>query len=591
MNETIKQKLKTLPEKPGSYQMLSANGTIIYVGKAKNLKSRVRSYFVGSHDQKTQHMVSEIDDFRYIITPTEKAAFLLELSLIKEHQPKYNILLMDDKTYPYIEITDETHPRLTITRNVKKRHKNLFGPFPDAHSARKTMNLLNRIFPLRKCRTMPDKVCLYYHIGQCLAPCAFAVDQKEYDTIIKKIRRFLSGRSDELRYEIEEAMHTHADNMEYEKAQEKKELLQAIEETTEQQQIIFSDLKDRDIFSFATYDRFMAVTVLFMRRGRIIFSENKIMTYYAEAANQFLAYLAQFYENKPLPSEILVPEGVDYALIEDQLEARHHVPRRGQKTELTAMARENAENALQNDLKAYLNREKKTLGATEALGELLNIDPPTRIDAFDNSHTMGSNQVAAMVVFKNGIPDKKNYRKYHLNAHSGQDDIAGMHEVIHRRYERMIRENDEYPDLIVIDGGFAQKKAAEEEIHALYLEIPVIGLKKDDKHRTDVLITPGDNEVTLDRHGFLYVLLTKIQDEVHRFAITFHRSVQKKQIYGSILDAIPKIGKKTKQKLLRKYKTIENIKKATDDELKQLRMTKPAIENLRVALRDYKLTK
>jgi excinuclease ABC subunit C len=584
MNQTIKNKLASLPDNPGSYQMLDASGKIIYVGKAKNLKSRVRSYFVGSHDQKTQNLISNTVDFTYLVTASELEAFLLELSLIKEHSPKYNIMLMDDKSYPYIEITNEKNPKLIITRKPSKKSKNAFGPFPDASSARETLYLLNRIFPLRKCVTLPKKVCLYYHMGQCLGPCVYPVEQASYDEIIQKIRHFLSGYNKDLIQELKEKMMIHSDKLEFEKAKEYKDILFAIERTTQKQQVIFSDLKNRDIIQYHLIDQYMAVTIIFMRQGKIIFSETQIFTVYDNEEDSFLSYLAQFYALHPIPQEVLVPREFDYSLVEELLEKRIHAPLRGDKMKLLEMAKENAKIHLQNNLQDFLKKHAKTIGALDTLGELLHIEPPKRIESFDNSNTMGKNPVSAMVVFTNGLPDKKQYRKYLVKTVVGADDFHTMQEVLYRRYQRMLFEQSIAPDLIIMDGGIIQVHAAKEILESLYLDIPIIGLKKDDKHHTDSIIDLNEDEIKLDRHSNLYILLTRIQDEVHRFAITFHRSKQNNQIYSSILDAIPGIGKATKNKLLEKYKTIVNIKNAPTEELKSLGLTTKMIENLQIAL-------
>jgi len=584
MNQVIKNKLETLPEAPGSYQMRNADGDIIYVGKAKNLKNRVKTYFTGSHDRKTESLVASISDFTYIVTASELEAFLLELSLIKEHSPRYNIMLTDDKTYPYIEITDEKHPKLVITRKFDKKKKNIFGPFPDAFSARETLQLLNRLFPFRKCVSMPKKVCLYYYIGQCLGPCEFPVDENLYKDMVQRIRKFLSGHNQDLKNELEAKMKMHSERLEYEKAKEYKSLLDAIEKTTEKQKIIFPDLVDRDIIAYSTYDNYMAIDILFMRQGRIIFSETPIETFYNDPEEAFLSYVGQFYDRHPLPKEVILPSGPDYQLIEPFLQGKGLIPKQGKKFQLLEMARENARIHLQNNLGMYLKKHEKTIGALEELGRLLGIEPPTIIEAFDNSNTMGTNPVSAMVVFTNGLPDKKNYRKYAVRTVKQPDDYNTMKEIIYRRYQRLLMEDDRKPSLIIMDGGITQVHACKEILASLGLEIPVIGLKKDERHHTDRILGLDEEDIVLDRHDPLYVLLNRIQEEAHRFAITFHRQKQAKQIYASILDAIPKIGKQTKTKLLQKYRTIENIKNAPDSELKEVGLNQEQVRNLRIAL-------
>lgn len=583
MNANVKEKLATIPEQPGSYQMLDESGHIIYVGKAKNLRARVKSYFVGSHDQKTEALVMNIADFTYLVTATELEAFLLELSLIKEHAPKYNIMLMDDKSYPYIEITGETYPRVIITRRPSKKARALYGPFPDASSARETIQILDRVFPLRKCTTMPKKLCLYYHMGQCLGPCELEVTEEETEAIIQKIRRFMTGHSKELLVELRDKMNAHAEKLEFEKAQEYRDIIHSLEKTLEKQQVIFADMKDRDILSYYAYDDYMAVTTLFMRQGKITFSESQLHPLQGMVEEAFLSYLGQYYQNKPLPQEILLPEGIEVGFLEEWLGKKIIIPKKGAKKALITMATENAQIHLQNNLEKFLKKHDKTIGATEELGRLLGIEAPRRIDTFDNSNTMGKNPVSAMVVFINGLPSKKDYRKYIVKTVEGADDYHTMQEVLYRRYQRMLMEQSDRPDLIVMDGGIHQVNAAKEILNSLYLDIPIIGLKKDDKHRTDSIVTSDHREFELDKHSNLFFLLSKIQEEVHRFAITFHRSKQSKDLFASMLDAVPGIGKQTRQRLLMRFKTLEGIKNASFEEWKEAGLNKNQIEALSIA--------
>ncbi len=585
MNDIIKSKLHSLPDSPGSYQMLDVNRHIIYVGKAKNLKNRVRSYFIGSHDQKTTRLVADIADFQYLVTKSELEAFLLELSLIKEHRPKYNIMLMDDKTYPYIEITSEKYPKIIISRKVTKKNKMVFGPYPNAYSARETVDLLNRVYPLRKCSAMPKKVCLYYHMGQCLGPCVYPVSDEQTGEIIASIKQFLSGNTTHLLSELTKKMHDHAEKLEFEKAKEYKDLITSVNNTTEKQQILFSDSKDRDIINYYDNGQFIAITLLFMRNGRIVFSDASIHEYVESPLDTFLDFLAQFYEKHLMPSEVLLPEGLDSDLLEIIFEKRYLVPKRGDKVKLIQTAHENAKIYLETHLDFFLQKQKKTIGATETLATLIGLDSLKRIEAFDNSNTQGTQPVSAMVVFKNGLPDKNSYRKYQVKTVTGPDDYKTMKEIIYRRYQRLLMEGlTDRPDLIIMDGGLGQVRACKEILGTLYLDIPVIGLQKDGFHKTDAIIGLDENVIPLDRHSPLYVFLTKVQDEAHRFAITYHREKQSKQIYASILDQVPLIGKASKQKLLERYKTIEAIKNAKTEDLKALGISSPAIENLRIAL-------
>ncbi len=585
MNAELAAKLATLPEQPGSYQMRDLSGRIIYVGKAKNLKNRVKTYFVGSHDAKTTRLVAAIADLTYIVTRTELEAFLLELSLIKEHRPKYNIMLMDDRTYPYIEITNETHPRAVITRRIDKKHKRVFGPYPDSGSARETLMLIHRIFPLRKCDTLPKKVCLYYHMGQCLGPCVYPVTKDQNDEIVAGITQFLSGNDQELLRDLKAKMNFHAEEMAYEKAKECKDLIAAVEKTTERQRVMFADLFDRDAIGFAADESHFAVTIVFMRKGRIVMTDNDIADYFQTPEEAFLDFVARFYAKHPVPSEVLLPKGTDLAFLEPALGKAAKIPARGNKAKLTQMAAENAKIHLENNLDAHLKKWAKTVGAAALLGEILAMPAPKRIECFDNSHTLGTNPVSAMVVFTDGTPDKKAYRKYQIKSAAKGDDPGAMREIVYRRYQKMLMTDAvDKPDLIIMDGGLSQVRACKETLASLFVDIPVIGLKKDSFHKTDAIIDLEENDISIDRHSPLYVFLTKIQDEAHRFAITYHHEKQSKQIYASILDVIPKIGKRSKEKLLEKYRTIENIRMAPEEELHALGITKEAIANIKIAL-------
>lgn len=585
MKEKIKNSLTYLPEKPGTYQMLDNSGKIIYVGKAKNLKKRVGSYFVGAHDDKTTRLVREIDDFTFIITKSEKEAFLLELSQIKQHLPKYNIQLTSDSTYPYIEITDERHPIIRTTRETKNKKSNLFGPYPNAFYANETVRLLDTIFPFRKCSKFPKKVCLYYHIHQCLGPCEFEVSEDTYKEIVRKVRSFLSGNTKDFIDEYTDKMNLHANRLEFEKAQEYRDLIIAIKKTTEQQQVIFNDNLDRDIINFVVYDNYISINILFMRNGKLLFSKSQIFTFFGAIEEILLTYLAQFYENNPLPKEILLPYGYNYDLFPDILGNIIFTPQRGRKVKLLEIALENASSHMSNNLTTFLSKEKKTIGALLDLENLLNIPSIRRIDIFDNSSMSGQNLVSAMVVFTNGVPDKKEYRKYKIKTTNNADDYQMMKEVIYRRYFNVLMDELTKPDLIVVDGGIIQLRAAKLVLEELNLNIPVIGLKKNQRHKTEVIISESEVEIQLDKHSNLYNLLYKIQEEVHRFAISFQRNVANKSIYSSILDTIPLVGKITKDKLLRKYKNLENIKNAPREELKALKIQEEAIDNIYLALK------
>ncbi|MEK5339986.1 excinuclease ABC subunit UvrC [Weizmannia sp. FSL W8-1119] len=584
MNETIRNKLALLPAQPGCYLMKDRQGTIIYVGKAKILKNRVRSYFSGSHDAKTQRLVSEIEDFEYIVTSSNIEALILEINLIKKHDPKYNIMLKDDKTYPYIKLTHERHPRLITTRKVKKDKGKYFGPYPNVQAANETKKLLDRLYPLRKCTNMPDRVCLYYHLGQCLAPCVNEVKEETYKEITDQITRFLNGGYTEIKKELEEKMHEAAEKLEFERAKEYRDQIANIEMTMEKQKITMTDFTDRDIFGYAVDKGWMCVQVFFMRQGKLIERDVSLFPSYDEPEEEFLSYLGQFYA-KPehiKPKEVLITEKADRELAEQLLEIKVLQPKKGQKRELVLMAEKNAKIALKEKFALIERDEERTIKAVENLGEKLDIYTPHRIEAFDNSNIQGTNPVSAMVVFVDGKPAKKEYRKYKIKTVEGPDDYESMREVIRRRYIRALRENLPLPDLIIIDGGKGQIDAARDVLeNELGLEIPLGGLAKDEKHNTSQLLFGNPLEVVpLGRNSQEFYLLQRIQDEVHRFAITFHRELRGKSAFQSALDDIPGIGPKRKKQLLRHFGSLKKMKQAKLEEFVEAGIPRPVSETL-----------
>jgi excinuclease ABC subunit C len=584
LNETIRNKLALLPAQPGCYLMKDRQGTIIYVGKAKILKNRVRSYFSGSHDAKTQRLVSEIEDFEYIVTSSNIEALILEINLIKKHDPKYNIMLKDDKTYPYIKLTHERHPRLITTRKVKKDKGKYFGPYPNVQAANETKKLLDRLYPLRKCTNMPDRVCLYYHLGQCLAPCVNEVKEETYKEITDQITRFLNGGYTEIKKELEEKMHEAAEKLEFERAKEYRDQIANIEMTMEKQKITMTDFTDRDIFGYAVDKGWMCVQVFFMRQGKLIERDVSLFPSYDEPEEEFLSYLGQFYA-KPehiKPKEVLITEKADRELAEQLLEIKVLQPKKGQKRELVLMAEKNAKIALKEKFALIERDEERTIKAVENLGEKLGIYTPHRIEAFDNSNIQGTNPVSAMVVFVDGKPAKKEYRKYKIKTVEGPDDYESMREVIRRRYIRALRENLPLPDLIIIDGGKGQIDAARDVLeNELGLEIPIGGLAKDEKHNTSQLLFGNPLEVVpLGRNSQEFYLLQRIQDEVHRFAITFHRELRGKSAFQSALDDIPGIGPKRKKQLLRHFGSLKKMKQAKLEEFVEAGIPRPVSETL-----------
>ncbi|MUG66496.1 excinuclease ABC subunit UvrC [Paenibacillus campinasensis] len=649
--ENIRHKLALLPDQPGCYLMKNGEGTIIYVGKAKVLKNRVRSYFTGSHNGKTQLMVSEIRDFEYIVTGSNMEALILECNLIKTHQPRFNVLLKDDKTYPYIKITNEEHPRLEVTRRVLKDKAKYFGPYPNASAAQQTKKLLDRMYPLRKCGVMPKEVCLYYHIGQCLAPCVKEVPREDYEQITSEIQSFLSGGHEEIRKELERKMHEAAEELYFERAKELRDQIMHIDALMEKQKITTTDKKDRDVFGYAVDKGWMCVQILYMRQGKMVQRNASVFPFYGDPHSDFLSFVAQYYSSNPaLPQEILLPgpqlsgaaaadadseeageaaakppAGADVATTEPTVltdsaeptaaEAKAEaaaeaaglvdaaggaealqewlgikvlVPRRGLKRQMVGMASDNAKVSLDEKFRLIERDEERTSIAAANLGEIIGLESLHRIEAFDNSNIQGSNPVSAMVVFTDGKPDKKEYRKYKIRSVSGPDDYETMREVIRRRYERVLKENLPLPDLIVVDGGRGQISAAVDVLeNELGLFIPVCGLVKDAKHRTAQLMVGDPPEpVALPRDSQEFYLLQRIQDEVHRFAISFHREQRGKSMVSSKLDAIPGIGEKRRKMLLKHFGSVKKIKEASVEDFRPLSIGEKLANDILKALRE-----
>ncbi|MFS7393075.1 excinuclease ABC subunit UvrC [Carnobacterium maltaromaticum] len=592
-NEHIEHKLALLPNQPGCYLMKDKNGTIIYVGKAKILKNRVRSYFRGSHDTKTERLVSEIADFEYIVTGSNIEALLLEINLIKKNDPKYNIMLKDDKTYPFIKITNEKYPRLLITRKVLKDKATYFGPYPDVKAANETKKLLDKLYPLRKCKVLPNRVCLYYHLGQCLAPCIQEIPKETYTEMVEEIKRFLNGGYQEVKQEIEEKMQQASLNLEFEKAAEFRDQINSIVTTMEQQKMTSADFVDRDVFGYTVDKGWMCVQVFFVRQGKLIERDVSLFPFYNEPEEDFLAFIGQFYQKNHhfIPKEILIPKDSDAKSVEALVTANVLQPKRGQKKELVELANKNAAVSLSEKFSLIEKKEERTYGAVKKLGDAMNIPLPSRIEAFDNSNTMGVDPVSAMVVFLDGQPARNEYRKYKIKTVVGPDDYASMREVIYRRYARVLKEDLPLPDLVVIDGGKGQVDAAREVLeNQLGLDIPIAGLAKDNKHRTsELLFGPELQTIPLKRNSQEFFLLQRIQDEVHRFAITFHRQLRNKNSFASKLDGIDGLGPTRKKNLLKAFKSMKNIQVASIEELKAIGLPKNVAENVYEKFKQPKL--
>lgn len=578
--QQIKTKLSLVPKKPGCYQMYNAKGEIIYVGKAKILQNRLKSYFTGSHDAKTTRMLQDVVNFEYIITHSELEAFLLESNFIKKNRPKYNILLMDDKSYPYILITNEENPRLVMTRDVKKEHKKknqyLFGPYPNAKACRDIVEILNKVYPFRKCHNIPNKACLYSHLNQCLAPCINKCSRNDYTKSIKSAMRFLNGSSDELTTILKQKMEEASNNLEFEQAMEYRDTINSINEIVEKQTMELNDGLSKDIFGYYSKDGLVAIQVLHMRSGKIIERSGEIFDLIGEIDEAILSYIYQFYDdtNNLVPKEIIIPYLEEYQILSELLTTKVIVPVKGIKKQLLNNVMENAKNNIDNLQKMRLIEIEKTKKPLEDLAKLLDINYPKVIELFDNSNIQGATPVSAMVRYVDGKPSYKDYRKYKVKTVKGPDDYHTMMEVIERRYKRLLVENANLPDMIIVDGGKTQVKAASIVLKKLNIEneITLIGLLKDDHHRTRGMVDRNFNEIFIDKKSDLFLLLEAMQDEVHRFAITFFKTRHNKLSMTSILDEIPGIGKQRKKLLLETYGTVDEIKHTTVEKLKSLGM-------------------
>ncbi|QUN13764.1 excinuclease ABC subunit UvrC [Clostridium sp. C1] len=579
MNDLIKNKLSLLPSSPGCYLMKNKEGTVIYVGKAKKLKNRVHSYFVGVHNYKTTKLVSEIVDFDYIVTDSEKEALLLEINLIKDYSPQYNIMFMDNTYYPYIQMTNETHPRLRIVRNAKERKAKHFGPFPDATAARETYKLLNRLYPLRKCNHIPKKPCLYYSLGQCLAPCIQEVDVEIYNDIKKSITKLLNGDIKEKVNELTEKMNQASEQLNFEQAKEYRDLISHIRYVTAKQHVQFNDQVDRDILGYYVDHGYLSIQLFFMRHGKLLSRDLNLIPIEDHVQESLQQFIVSFYQNNTLPKEILVPLDMDIDLLSQIIECKILKPQKGNKASLVQMAIENAKESLEKKFQLMEKNEAATLGAIQQLGELLQMPhPPHIIELFDNSNIQGAYAVAGMVCFKDGVPSKKDYRKFKIKTVEGPDDYGSMREVIYRRYYRVLMENLTPPDMIIVDGGLGQIHAAKEVIDALGMSIPVYGLAKDDKHSTAMLLDTEGHPISIHPKSELFFLLTRMQDEVHRYAISFHKNVRSKSLFASTLDQIEGIGPKRKQQLLHHFKSVKRMKEASLEQLKEVLPDKVAQE-------------
>ncbi|MBP3840622.1 MAG: excinuclease ABC subunit UvrC [Bacilli bacterium] len=570
--KNFKEKLALVPNKPGSYQMKDKDGIIIYVGKAKNLKNRLKSYFTGTHTGKTLSLVENIDDFEYIVTSSELESLILEITLIKKYNPKYNILLKDDKSYPYIELTNEKYPKLKVVRNVKKRkNKNhLYGPFPNVTAARKTVNIINRVYPLRKCENLKKDLCLYYHIGECLGYCKLDIEQEKIDKMNKEIIAFLNGDSTNIEKRIKEEMEKSSIAMNYERALELRDMLEDIKITLKKQKIDLGKDQNFDIVNYYTDNNYLSIQVFFIRNGLLYGREKEIIKTLDDPLEETLEYIIKFYDKIGiLPKELYVPLGIDIETLSNYFNIKVLNTYRGKIKSLFDLAGENAKENLEAEEVVIEKDEQKRKMALNELANLLKMDKIERIESFDNSHLFGTYYVGGMVVFDDFIPNKNEYRKYKIDSNV-KDDINAMREVIYRRYYRVLMEDLKKPDLIVMDGGEDQIKVCKEIIDSLNLNIRIVGLVKDDHHRTNHLLDENNNLIDIPNRSDLFLYLSKIQEEVHRFAITYHRDIKSKGALVSVLDMVPGIGEKRRKKLLKEFGSLKKLKEASIEDLSKI---------------------
>lgn len=577
----IKEKLKLVPELPGSYQMKNKDGLIIYVGKAKNLKRRVSSYFNKTQTGKTLMLVNDICDFEYIVTTSELESLILEITLIKKYNPKYNILLKDDKSYPYIEFTKEKYPRLKVVRNInRKKNKNkLYGPYPNVTAARKTVNIINRVYPLRKCETLKKDVCLYYHIGECLGYCKKEIDILKLDNMTNEIISFLNGNSDIIKEKLIKQMDKASLDMNYERALEIRDMINDIDVTLAKQKVSLNTKYNFDVFNCYRNNNYLSLEVFFIREGLLFGRHDTILNVVEETDEALTEYIIKFYEkNNIIPKEIIVPDFIDKDLLSKFLQIKVSSPSKGDIKKLLDLARDNAKIKLEEKEITLSKNEDARKEAIEDLKKILKTDKVSRIEAFDNSHLFGTFYVGGMVVFDDFLPNKDLYRKYKIDA-SVKDDLSAMKEVLYRRYYRVLMNEEEKCDLIIVDGGETQVNVCKEIINNFKLDIKIIGLKKNDKHRTSSLIDEDLNEIPLDRHSNLFIFLSKIQEEVHNYAINYHRTIKSKGTLSSLLDMVEGIGEVRKKELLRKFGSLKKMKEAQLEDLEKI-LNKDVAKNL-----------
>ena len=570
--KNFKEKLALVPTKPGSYQMKNKDGLIIYVGKAKNLKNRLKSYFTGTVTCKTKMLVEDIDDFEYIVTSSELESLILEITLIKKYNPKYNILLKDDKTYPYIELTNDKYPILKIVRHTKKKKNktHLYGPYPNVKAARKTVEMINRIYPLRKCEKLKKEVCLYYHIHECLGYCVHNIKEEEISKMTKEITSFLKGDPTIISEKIKNEMNKASENLNFERALELKNMLEDIDTTLRRQKIDLNKNYNFDLINYYCENNYLSIEIFFIRDGLLFGRHNEIVQTLGNIEDEVIEYLIKFYENEVLlPKELYVPQDLDDQLLSEYFSIKVQKPQKGKLKNLMDLAKENAKEQITLQEETLKKDDEIRHNAVNELKELLNIDKASRIESFDNSHLFGTFYVGGMVVFEDFIPQKDDYRKYKIST-DVKDDLSAMKEVLYRRYFKVLMEDLKRPDLIVMDGGKTQISVAKEIIDSLGLNIPIIGLVKDNHHKTNSIMNDKYEILEVKKDSNLFLFLTKIQEEVHRYAITYHRNIKAKGALASILDLVPGIGEVRRKELIKYFGSLKKMKEATLEELKEV---------------------
>ena len=561
----IEEKIKLLPDLPGCYLMKNKDNKIIYVGKAKNLKKRVSQYFTKAHDGKTALMVSNVVDFDIIITSSEKEALILEANLVKKHDPKFNILLKDDKRYPYVKLNLKDHPYLEIARDIKDKKAKYFGPFSDSSAAYQSINLLNKIYPLRKCKNIPKKECLYYHLGMCLAPCINKIEKEDYNDIINKITKFYNGDASEVRRELVKKMNNLASELKFEEANECKIMIEYLDHLLVDQNVQLNKKLNADFFSLHSKEGYVSFAVFIYRNGILVGKESSVYELVGDLKESFESYITSYYLKRAIPKEIVVPEYIDKELLSEVLEIKVSSSKSGSRKEIMDMVGQNAIKAMEDEFASKQNKKE----VLEKLSELLHIKYPHKIDLFDNSHYAGDLALGVKVCFEDGVSNKKLYRKYLIKGDNTRDDLASMKEVVYRRLFKIISENDYKPDLIIVDGGINQLNVVKELVSNLNLDIALCGLVKDDKHNTRALVNEDAEEIAIDKRSDLFFFLMKMQDEVHRFAITSHINKRKKSLTSSILDEIKGLGAKRREVLLKAFPSTQDLINASEEEISQ----------------------